>query len=330
MSNPGYLSSDPASALTFDRPVDRALIHRRNSSEAFLTDLVRTGPRGFAAAALLPEDHPHYSAHTGPSARRDPLLLLECVRQAVTYAAHTLFGVQPDVKFVLRAMSATFPAAIASAGPTDLVLTASHGNPRVVRDRVQGLDTNVELWAGGAWAGRARMDIAFISAAAYAIIRSRKHGGPPPSSDDFIGTEGNPVAPASAGRTRETDTVLLDVEHTDGRITAGLRVPSDNPSYFDHTQDHVPGMVLVEAARQLAALAVEHTGGAEPDRTQLVGLTAEFGSYAELNEPVELLATPAGHRSFDVTIRQAATEIASTRISMAVFAKARRIRRTGG
>jgi hypothetical protein len=122
------------------------------------------------------------------------------------------------------------------------------------------------------------------------------------------------------GRVRATDALLLDVTAGEGAVTAGLRVPADNPSLFDHVQDHVPGMVLVEAARQLAALATRHWGGDPPDRTHMVAMTSSFSAYAELNEPVRLTAVPAEDRPdrhVHVTFQQAGVDIADTRITLA-------------
>src|SRR5918999_1708301 len=141
----------PAYRLSFARTVDLAMIHRRNPDESFLTDAVPLDSRRFAAAALLPAAHPHYAGHTGPSGRRDPMLLLECARQAETYAAHTMFGVPPDTRFVLRKWSAEFTADAApeAAGPTELLMTAVTGNPRLMRDRLRGLDYDLALWVAG-------------------------------------------------------------------------------------------------------------------------------------------------------------------------------------
>jgi hypothetical protein len=337
---PDSFPSPAVPALSFAGTVDCTLIHRRNPSEAFVTDAVRTSPRGFAAAALLPPAHPHYAAHTGPSRARDPMLLLECARQAVTYAAHAVFGVELDAHFVVQNWSAEFAAAAPQAAPAPqavpgpraapgqaaLVITAVTRNPRLLRGRVRGLDYEMELWAAGVRAGRVRIREGYLSPAAYAVIRSRKHDGPPPSSDDLVRVpaDGSPVAPSRAGRVRATDTLLLDVAAGERTVSARLRIPAENPSLFDHAQDHVPAMVLTEAARQLAALATSQWGGPPPERTQMVALSSSFAAYAELNETLEMTATrtgtvsPAGRRSVDVTFRQAGTDIAQAQIVIAV------------
>ncbi len=337
----------PAAGLSFATTVDLALLHRRNPSEAFLTGAVRTGPDRFDAAALLPPEHPHYAGHTGPSRRRDPMLLLECARQAETYAAHALFGVEPDAHFVLRNWSAEFfpapadsPDGIADASepdasvPTELLITAVTANPRVVRDRVRGLDYQLELWADGALAGRVRMEVGYLSHPAYLVVRSRQHPGGLPSSDDLLpdgpSPDGcRPAPPARVGRTRATDTVLLDVASGPRTVTARLRTPVENASLFDHAQDHIPAMVLVEAARQLAALATEQWGGPAPERTRMTAMSSSFSAYAELAEPIELTATPATAPTtiptatptaiagaVEVSFRQAGAEIAQAQITM--------------
>lgn len=314
-----------AAGLCFTATVDRALLHRRNPAEAFLTGAVRTGPAGFTAAALLPAGHPHYAGHTGPSRRRDPMLLLECARQAETYAAHALFGVEPDAHFVLRNWSAEFPStragastAAATPGPSELLIAAVTSNPRVVRDRVRGLDYRLELWTAGDLIGRVRMEVGYLSHPAYRVVRSREHPGALPSSDELTPAGGSPVAPARVGRLRPTDAVLLDVAAGDRTVSARLRVPVENTSLFDHAQDHIPAMVLVEAARQLAALATEHWGGAGPEHTEMTAMSSSFSAYAELTEPIELIATPldGARGAVEVRFRQAGAEIARAQLAM--------------
>ena len=71
--------------LGFEHTVARSLVHRRNLSELFLTDGVRLDSAHFAAAAQLPMIHYYYTDHLTDD-RVDPLLLLECCRQAETHA----------------------------------------------------------------------------------------------------------------------------------------------------------------------------------------------------------------------------------------------------
>ncbi|MEU7572024.1 AfsA-related hotdog domain-containing protein [Micromonospora sp. NPDC049240] len=333
-----------AESLDFARTVDRSVVHRRNLTEVFLTDVRPVGPHGFVAAALLPAGHPHYTGHTGAANRRlDPLLLVECCRQAETYAAHVLFDVEPRAAFVLRGWSAElfrpgFAAVVrdATSGPTELRMTVTTGVPRRVGGRVRGLDYEFTLRVAGHRIGVVRLAVGYLAPEAYTVVRSRGRGGPPPTSSRLgpAAVVGGLTAPDRVGRRRATDTVLLDVRTAERAVTAGLRVPVENISFFDHDHDHVPGMVLLEAARQVATLATAHWGGDAPDRTVMSRMAASFAAYAELDQPVTLTAVPAdaadaagpaaepdraggSPRPVDVTFHQGGAEIARMGLTVA-------------
>ncbi|MBV2156637.1 ScbA/BarX family gamma-butyrolactone biosynthesis protein [Kitasatospora sp. SUK 42] len=320
---PGLLTA--AARLSVERTVDRTTVHRHNPSEVFLTDARPVGPENFVAAALLPGTHPHYTGRTGPAGRcPDPMLLLECCRQAETYAAHAFFGVDAASSFILRSCSvdlsaeAARAAAAAPSGPSELRMAVVTGNPRRIGGRLHSLDYDFELRVAGTAIGAVRMEVGYLAPDAYAKVRSRGRPTPPPRSDGRLPvTAGQPVAPARVGRTRSTDTLLLDAVADGGGVRAALRVPVENPSLFDHAQDHVPGMVLMEAARQLAALAVDARGEGTPDRTVLVGLSASFAAFAELDAPVTMTAvrtggggSPEGPSPVEMTFHQGGADIA--------------------
>jgi hypothetical protein len=308
----------PAEAgdLGFLRTVDRSMVHRRALSEVFLTEVVRHGEDGFLAAAQLPPAHPHYG-NIASGAALDPLLLLECCRQAETYAAHAFFGVAMDAKFVLRewSMRLSEQALRPHLGPGELTMVAgtSAGRGRVAY--------RMDLWLSGHLLGEVRMDVGYLPAALYPRVRSRSRGGPPPSSVDLPAQEGVLIAPERVGRVRPVDTLLLDTvlvrdSITGSSVTATVRVPVDNPSMFDHAQDHIPGMVLMEAARQLCLLAAHEFHGREPSRTSVTSLAANFHSYAELDAPV-VASVHAGAR---VVFRQHGVPITEAELGLGELA----------
>ncbi|MER6561632.1 AfsA-related hotdog domain-containing protein [Streptomyces sp. NPDC001027] len=328
---------EAAAALGFSRTVERELVHRRNLTEVFLTDVRSVQQRSFVAAALLPLVHAHYTSHTGPTGRwaPDAVLLLECCRQAETFAAHALFDVAMDAGFILRNWSvvlSTDTAVPQGPGPRELLMSA------VVRDAdgqtggsIRSLAYEFGLWLSGVDIGQVRMEVGYVAPRTYAAIRTRRRGGPPPTSDEQppVAT-GRPVDPARTGRINPTDTLLLDAVTGPDSVTAALRVPVENPSLFDHPQDHVPGMVLVEAARQIAALATDAWGGGAPCTTALIAVESSFSAYAELDRPVTMAATPpdgagpsrastdtADRRRVAVTFHQDGSVIARMSVVMA-------------
>jgi hypothetical protein len=73
---------------------------------------------------------------------------------------------------------------------------------------------------------------------------------------------------------------------TDARNRWLLRADTRHPVLFEHAVDHVPGMVLIEAARQATAVAL--------DRPHYlpVNLACEFARYTELAQPCTIEARP--------------------------------------
>ena len=98
------------------------------------------------------------------------------------------------------------------------------------------------------------------------------------------------------GRTSVTDVVLSATDTP----TRWLLTPDlAHPIFFDHSDDHLPGMVLLEGARQAACAA------AAPYRLLPVSASTEFFQYAELDRPcwVDVAqVTPAGDGTTTVEV----------------------------
>jgi hypothetical protein len=92
----------------------------------------------------------------------------------------------------------------------------------------------------------------------------------------------------------------LAKEHTaDGeRWSATLDLAVDDPYFFDHPLDHVPGMGLLEAMRQ-AALAIRHPEPALP-----LSIQAAFTHYVELDIPCLIRATTGEDGTVHVSVEQ--------------------------
>jgi hypothetical protein len=83
-----------------------------------------------------------------------------------------------------------------------------------------------------------------------------------------------------------------------------LRMPGEHPSFFDHAQDHLPGMVLAEGARQLAVHLVLEVYGLSVAKMILTGIDATFTRFGELEAQTRLVATADGDgsRAFPIQV----------------------------
>ncbi|WP_149183550.1 ScbA/BarX family gamma-butyrolactone biosynthesis protein [Streptomyces sp. TRM49041] len=281
------------SRLGFERTVPRGLVHRRALSEVFLTDSRMVAATSFVAAAQLPPSHAYYTDHTAAHAV-DPLLLLECCRQAETHAVHAHFGAPIGTKFVLESWDMDLPGAAAVGGvtgPAELLIRAETYDARWVGGALRGLGYRMRLSMDGARVGEVTMRVKYVADTVYGALRGRKGSGPLPTSDAY--REPLPpglAAPARVGRVRAENVILLDPAVGEHEVRAGLRVAGGHPSLFDHAQDHVPGMVLMEAGRQAGLLAAEESTGVPAAEWGLTGMSAAFRAYAELDEPLVVVA----------------------------------------
>lgn len=283
--------------LSFQRTVDRELLHRRALSEVFLTDCRPLDEHGYVAAAQLPPLHSYYTDHLHRRPLVDPMLLLECCRQAETYGGHVVFGVPTDTAFILRDWSLRVdgPAALArAAGPAELGMVVHTTGRRAIGGALRALVYEIDLVLGGRTMGHAHISVGYLPRAAYEQVRHGRRGSVPPSSAALTPQAGGvPVPPHLVGRANPANVLLQDVRlHADG-LVARIRPAVDHPSMFDHAQDHLPGMVMTEAARQAGLLALNDLYGLSPTRWVMTGMGASFSAYAELDAPTLVRVRPA-------------------------------------
>ncbi|MFD7442859.1 AfsA-related hotdog domain-containing protein [Streptomyces sp. NPDC059909] len=301
--------------LRFVRSVDRRLLHRRALSEVFLTDTAVVGGKSFRAGAQLPSSHAYFTDHAGHTVI-DPILLLECARQAETYGAHVHVGVDDDTKFILQSWSMRLPGLFTAHAGTPAELTME-----VTTDRAFGssaptrsVSYDMGLLIGGRAVGDIHMEVGYLSSATYSYLRSARRGSAPVSSDDVPATPAT-VSPGEVGRANAVNALLVDPVRNEEGITAGVRVANDNVSMFDHAQDHVPGMVLTEAARQACLLAGAELFGQQAAETTVVGFDLAFSKFAELDAPTTVSAVPEhrneGIQTFRISVVQNGDEIAA-------------------
>jgi hypothetical protein len=282
------------SALVFERCVPRRLVHRRSLSEVFLTDSRSVSRTQFVAGAQLPSSHAYFTDHMEATSV-DPLLLLECCRQAETHAVHTHFGAPADTKFVLQSWSLSLSglASIGSAsGPAEVAVMADTHDAQWRGTSLRALSYRMRIDVSGEHVGEARMRVQYLPDGVYDAMRRKQHGGgAPPSSDTYRNPRDEAlVPPECVGRTQPDNVILVDPVVDGKAVRARLRVDGGHPSMFDHAQDHVPGMVLMEAGRQIALLTWGELTRVPPASWRISGIEADFHAYGELGEPLVVIA----------------------------------------
>lgn len=224
-----------------------------------------------------------------------PILLLEACRQAALATAHRHFAVPTSHKFIITAheIHLTHPQMITlGANPCELVLDSQITDRQEREGVVTGLEHVIQLSVAGTSIGHAKIGMRHKSPDSYQRLRLRNRDGAPlPSTADLPAPPpNNLVEPHAVGRTNPHNVVLTNLVDNGHTVGAEMVVPAGHASMFDHPQDHVPGMVLIEAARQLAVHALAERFQLSPAKILLTDLSATFMCFGELEPTTRLEA----------------------------------------
>ena len=114
-------------------------------------------------------------------------------------------------------------------------------------------------------------------------------------------------------RLRAENQVLDTLSLESGQATAHLIVDQDHPFFYDHPLDHIPGLLLIEAACQLVGHWADQTS--PPAQLYLSKLKVRFLKYALHGAPVTLSLTKS-IRDVGVSVFQSGVRRAQVSFSL--------------
>ena len=236
--------------LSWERTVDRALVHRNAIAEVLLTDIAQLDETSFEVAAQWSRSHRVY--RPDPDGRHDPMVLLETVRQTGLALSHYGFGVPYEHKAVMhdvgfRIWPEREPRAVHSA--TNVAITVECEDVVLRGDQLRSMTVLLAMSADGVQFATGSGTLSWLPERTFYALRTR-NGGPTLPASMPAGVP--PALTPVASRFRGTADALVVAE---GRLRDRRRmlVPLDHPVYFDHPLDHVPGMLLIDAVWQAAS-----------------------------------------------------------------------------
>ncbi|MEU9142181.1 ScbA/BarX family gamma-butyrolactone biosynthesis protein [Streptomyces sp. NPDC048404] len=291
--------------LSYLRTAPRHLVDRSAIADVLITDWQRTGADTFFLGAQWPRGHAFYAPIAG--AWYDPLLAAESLRQASLLVGQTYYGIPRGHQWVVGELDIeVVPAALLlGSRPAEIRLEVAR-SPDPDTGAGTGAATVMTVEAellrdDDAFVGAGRISLDVLSPAAYAGLRGDRLGPPtglPPLPEA--------LPPPVVGRLDVRDVVLGVPAARSGRggHTWQLRVDPSHPALFDHPVDHVPAMLLLEAARQ-AAQAV-----CAPYRVLPVEVRSAFHRPVELDLACHIAATPLPQQDAaeDTAIRVTASQ----------------------
>ncbi|MEU8929170.1 ScbA/BarX family gamma-butyrolactone biosynthesis protein [Streptomyces sp. NPDC048409] len=256
--------------------VPKEYVHRASLAEVFLTGCTAQddGLR-FSLTGQWPRAHTFFNSADGSS--HDPLQAAETFRQAGMFVTHAEHGVPLGHHFVLWSLSCHTDLERLRIGsrPTDFELdvTCPDTAPRG-RASARRMGIGFALRRDGLPVAHGDGVYSIVTPSVYARLRANRPTLRTASADPAVG--GRPMPPAAVGRTSPADVVLTPTD-TPGRwlLTPDLT----HPILFDHGGDHLPGMVLLEGARQAACARLA------PRALIPASTSTTFDRYVELDSP---------------------------------------------
>jgi hypothetical protein len=261
-----------SSALRFPSlttTVPKEFVHRASVAEVMLTDWERTGDHRFGVTAQWPRSHSFFTAVNG---RHDPLIAAETLRQAGALLAHAEYGVPLGHHFLMWDLSLTvWPEhLLVGSAPAALDIDVVCSDIKMRRESLAGFRYRTVIRRAGHVVATGSASFTCMAPKIYQRLRADRLNDAGPQLPLTA-----PTAPQNVGRVSPTDVVLSPTGQP-GRWQ--LRVDTRHPVLFEHPVDHIPGMMLLEAARQATVATLGE--GATP-----LSVTAEFSRYAELDAP---------------------------------------------
>lgn len=285
-------ATTPVVPATLTTTVPKEYVHRAAVTEVFLTGWRQTDADTCTVTAQWPRAHSFYGPIEG---FHDPLLFSETLRQTVPLLSHAVYGAPMDHKQIWRDLRVSLDPAALRAGttPAELELRIRCSDVEQRAGVLRGLRMEVTATSDGRPLATASTAFSSHGRALYRRLRGAYADAEQAMADAIEPPP--PLSPGLVGRDRRHD-VALSPRGSDGRWQ--LRVCTAHPIIFDHPNDHAPGMLLLEAARQ----AAQHHLGPAP--VLATGMEASFHRYAELDAPAWVAAESLGEGRVRVTVEQ--------------------------
>ncbi|MCX4545871.1 ScbA/BarX family gamma-butyrolactone biosynthesis protein [Streptomyces sp. NBC_01565] len=270
--------TNPSELPQLTTTVPREYVHRSSVAEVFLTGYERIDENVYLLHGQWPRAHTFFTSVDGAS--HDPVQAAETIRQAGLLLCHSEYGVPLKHKMLLWTLDFTADPSRLHIGtsPTELQILATCRDFAWKGNKFSGV-LEVTLRIDGVDAASGTATFSCVSSAVYRRLRGEAGFEsalrPLPRQ--------TPVPAAEAGRLLPADVVLAPADRP-GRWL--LSPDLGHPILFEHANDHHPGMVLVEAARQAAYATL-----ADADFTP-TGIDTAFRSYAEFDAPCWIDAEP--------------------------------------
>ncbi|MYX06122.1 ScbA protein [Streptomyces sp. SID8375] len=253
-----------------DPGVPREFVHRPFIDDILVTSWHRRDDSHFSLTAQWPHDHGYFTPVHG---RHHLILTGETIRQAGLLLCHTELGVPVGHHFILGDLVyTTHPEhLVVGSGPTRLSIDVTCSRMRMRAGTLTSGHFDMTIRKAGRIVATGHSDVTVTSPAVYRRIRgdrlaARRPLGPPPTA----------VPHQLTGSAHDSDVLLSPTARPD---RWQLRIVPGHAAMVNPANDHIPGMLLLDAAQQAARALTA------PQAFVPYAFGTEFRRYAEHGIP---------------------------------------------
>lgn len=280
------------SRLDRQQTIPRQLVHKSGIAEVFISDWARIDERRILLAGELPRAHYYYD-DVPAELHYELMPVCELCRQACFVTAHSCFGAPLDRKFILRTieveMQPRLADSVASLAPRCVTVACDIEQVWRKEGAVTGLSWRFEVSASAQDPiAVVRMSMSWMDPEAWEELRreSRQELGLPRQPGPRVALDAQ-QHPSQVGRGSARNVVIGLLEERDGCLSAPVSIDSGHAPMFEHFHDHVPGMLELEAARQVGIAAVARAIDVSPARVVVDRATMNFRRFGELDLSID-------------------------------------------
>ncbi|MBX3627928.1 MAG: hypothetical protein KF892_23160 [Rhizobacter sp.] len=293
-----------APQVNHQNTIPRNLAHKRRLENVYVTSLSPAGPSSeFIFGAFVPQSNAYINdmrVHAGDVT----LSIIEIGRQIGIALSHEYLGVAPQQTFVLDTM--VFEA-LPPLHTHDWLANDKLWGQALIDQQVHNAEgelssarANGQIWSGTDCVCMQSSNWSILPRDRYQRLRELSRSRNVRRMSEA--TETTPLGPGfwvslDAQLRRGVLAPGLWVSSNASRFVATLHVDQRNLFFFDHDNDHVPGMLVLEGMRAMALDIVGKFSSRSTGPAALRRIEVGFKNFAELDAPVQLVASLDPHRT---------------------------------
>jgi hypothetical protein len=281
------MSATTEATLDFDATVDPRLVWKLAPEQTFVTGWLRDTEREeFRIGIRVPRAHLRFSDTLNPYL--DVMLLAEVANQAGVIVAAELLDVPLDSTFLLRRFAVELdPLKHNRIGPdsTGLMLTTDREGVFFKSRRTGRPPTGwmiCQCAIEGRPSGTLEVQGVWVTDEMYQAFR--RAGGNVEAEEDGHGVL-DPEPETGRALPRNRAIARLEPAGEPRAYATTVLVDEEDPTYYERPLDHVPGLLLFEAAKQAATAAVCRERSVPASRVVIGSAELKFSRFAELYAP---------------------------------------------